>query len=139
MSDTLNPCVSCGACCAAFRVSFYWAEAEDGGGVVPVDLTEPLNLFRRNMCGTNDRTPRCTALVGEVGGCVSCGIYDQRPSPCREFALSGENGIHNEGCDRAREKYGLPPLFNPVIPSLIESYVNLSASTLSEHVQSPGL
>ncbi|MBB8903342.1 YkgJ family cysteine cluster protein, partial [Escherichia coli] len=26
MSD-LNPCITCGACCAFFRVSFYWAEA----------------------------------------------------------------------------------------------------------------
>jgi hypothetical protein len=33
MSD--NPCVSCGACCAHFRVSFYWAEADDApGGIV---------------------------------------------------------------------------------------------------------
>ncbi|EGR9493162.1 YkgJ family cysteine cluster protein, partial [Escherichia coli] len=22
-----NPCMTCGACCAFFRVSFYWAEA----------------------------------------------------------------------------------------------------------------
>ncbi|THB82127.1 YkgJ family cysteine cluster protein, partial [Pantoea allii] len=26
MSEISNPCVSCGACCAHFRVSFYWAE-----------------------------------------------------------------------------------------------------------------
>ncbi|HBP8873638.1 TPA: YkgJ family cysteine cluster protein, partial [Escherichia coli] len=24
-----NPCMRCGACCAFFRVSFYWAEADD--------------------------------------------------------------------------------------------------------------
>ncbi|EEX7666747.1 YkgJ family cysteine cluster protein, partial [Escherichia coli] len=23
-----NPCMTCGACCAFFRVSFYWAEAD---------------------------------------------------------------------------------------------------------------
>lgn len=44
MSDH-NPCMTCGACCAYFRVSFYWAEASDGGGTVPVDLTEPLTPF----------------------------------------------------------------------------------------------
>ncbi|HDH0840599.1 TPA: YkgJ family cysteine cluster protein, partial [Klebsiella pneumoniae] len=22
----INPCMTCGACCAYFRVSFYWAE-----------------------------------------------------------------------------------------------------------------
>ena len=26
--ETTNPCQSCGACCAAYRVSFYWAEGE---------------------------------------------------------------------------------------------------------------
>ncbi|HDN1328034.1 YkgJ family cysteine cluster protein, partial [Escherichia coli] len=24
--SNLNPCMTCGACCAFFRVSFYWAE-----------------------------------------------------------------------------------------------------------------
>ncbi|MEA7465220.1 YkgJ family cysteine cluster protein, partial [Salmonella enterica subsp. enterica serovar Lubbock] len=23
--SVLNPCMTCGACCAYFRVSFYWA------------------------------------------------------------------------------------------------------------------
>lgn len=44
MSD-LNPCMSCGACCAYFRVSFYWAEADDAGGSVPAQLTEPVTPF----------------------------------------------------------------------------------------------
>lgn len=44
MSD-LNPCMSCGACCAFFRVSFYWAEGSDAGGCVPVELTEPVSPF----------------------------------------------------------------------------------------------
>ncbi|KAA5972098.1 MULTISPECIES: YkgJ family cysteine cluster protein [Pantoea] len=138
MSDTLNPCISCGACCAHFRVSFYWAEADDAGGLVPTDLTEPLSLLMRNMRGTNDRTPRCVALQGEIGGCVSCGIYEQRPTPCREFSLSGEGGIHNEACDRARARYGLPPLFSPSLPAVTESYATAGARELPEHVQSPG-
>ncbi len=116
MSDTLNPCVSCGACCAHFRVSFYWSEADDGGGIVPASLTEPLNLFMRNMRGTNSRSPRCVALEGEIGGCVSCNIYQHRPTPCREFSQSGENGEHNEACDRARARYGLPPLGMQMVP-----------------------
>ncbi len=40
----INPCMTCGACCAYFRVSFYWAEADDAGGLVPSALTEPLTL-----------------------------------------------------------------------------------------------
>lgn len=139
MSDTFNPCVSCGACCAYFRVSFYWAEADDAGGTVPADLTEPLNLLMRAMRGTNTRAPRCIALQGEPGQCVSCSIYENRPTPCREFAMSGENGMLNEACDRARAKYGLPPLFSSSIPLLTESYVSLGASPTPDHVQSPDL
>ncbi|WP_130835133.1 YkgJ family cysteine cluster protein [[Erwinia] mediterraneensis] len=138
MSNNLNPCMSCGACCAHFRVSFYWAEADDAGGKVPAALTEPLNLFMRNMRGTNASTPRCVALQGEVGGCVSCGIYDQRPTPCRDFMMSGENGVHNDACDRARARYGLPPLSAASLPVITESYVSLGASSPPEHVQSPG-
>ena len=106
----INPCMTCGACCAYFRVSFYWAEADDAGGLVPSALTEPLTPFLRCMSGTNQRQSRCTALSGEIGESVHCTIYHQRPSPCREFAMSGEGGELNEACDRARARYGLPPL-----------------------------
>lgn len=109
-----NPCISCGACCGYFRVSFYWAEAEDGGGSVPLSVTEPLTPFLRCMQGTNGKSPRCRALQGEIGKAVSCSIYRQRPSPCREFEQSGENGSRNEACDRARACYNLPPLSVPL-------------------------
>ncbi|MDP9707401.1 UNVERIFIED_ORG: Fe-S-cluster containining protein [Rahnella aquatilis] len=62
------------------------------------------------MQGTNSKTPRCVALEGEVGHAVSCSVYLNRPTPCREFDQSGLNGIGNAACDRARAKYGLPPL-----------------------------
>ncbi len=123
MSEILNPCVSCGACCGYFRVSFYWAEAEDGGGTVPLSLTEPLTPFLRCMQGTNSKSPRCNALDGEIGNAVSCSIYLNRPSPCREFDQSGENGLRNEACDRARERYGLPPLPVPLPLSLPETTI----------------
>ena len=111
-----HPCLSCGACCAHFRVSFYWAEADpflNGDGpaaTVPADLTEPLTPTRLAMRGTNARAPRCVALQGEVGDRVQCGIYPQRPSPCRELQASWQDGSHSPGCDRARAAYGLPPL-----------------------------
>lgn len=60
----INPCMTCGACCAYFRVSFYWAEADDAGGLVPAALTEPLTPFLRCMSGTNQRQSRCAALSG---------------------------------------------------------------------------
>lgn len=114
MSD-LNPCMTCGACCAYFRVSFYWAEANDGGGQLPAQLTEPLTPFLRCMKGTNSKHPRCTALEGEIGGKVSCSVYHERPTPCREFAMSGDNGTENDACNRARAHYGLPPLYKDML------------------------
>ncbi|ECG8590271.1 YkgJ family cysteine cluster protein [Salmonella enterica subsp. salamae] len=114
MSD-LNPCMTCGACCAYFRVSFYWAEGDDANGRVPVALTEPISPFLRCMAGTNQKQPRCKALIGTPGESVSCAIYENRPSPCREFSISGEGGEVNEACNRARAKYGLPPLYKDML------------------------
>ncbi|NLA40964.1 MAG: YkgJ family cysteine cluster protein [Smithella sp.] len=111
--EDINPCITCGACCALFRASFYWAEADDAGGTVPVDLTEQLNAFRRVMKGTNDPSPRCVALVGEIGRQIYCSIYDHRSSVCRDFPVAWENGLPNERCDKARLAWGLPPLLQP--------------------------
>jgi len=116
MSEINNPCVSCGACCAYFRVSFYWAESDAAGGVVPQALTEQVTPFLSCMQGTNSRRPRCTALDGEIGKSVSCSIYQHRPTPCREFDQSGLNDVGNEACDRARAHYGLPPLMSTPNP-----------------------
>jgi len=110
MSETNNPCMTCGACCAYFRVSFYWAESQVAGGDVPQALTEQVTPFLSCMQGTNSKSPRCIALEGEVGQSVSCSIYLNRPSPCREFDQSGLDGVGNSACDRARAHYGLPAL-----------------------------
>jgi Fe-S-cluster containining protein len=106
----LNPCMTCGACCAFFRVSFYWAEGDDAGGTVPAHLTEQVSPYHRCMSGTNQKNPRCIALAGTTGISAFCAIYEDRPSTCRTFTMSGENGEINEACNRAREYYGLPPL-----------------------------
>lgn len=105
-----NPCLTCGACCAYYRASFYWAEADDAGGSVPVELTEKMNDFRRVMLGTNQPNPRCIALDGQIGQSVSCRIYDKRASVCREFAVAWEDGTPNPRCDKARLAWGLAPL-----------------------------
>lgn len=106
----MHPCLSCGACCAAYRVSFYWAEGRSGGGAVPDELTEQVAPFRAAMAGTNQAVPRCAALLGTVGEGVRCSIYDDRPSPCRELQASWEDGTPDDKCDRARVRHGLPPL-----------------------------
>ena len=98
-------CLSCGACCANFRVSFYWGETNaHPQGTVPIELTSSINSHYVCMKGTDKATPRCVALAGNVGSQVSCTIYEQRSSTCREFAEG------TDACNRARKKYGLPEI-----------------------------
>ena len=109
-----NPCLTCGACCAHFRVSFHWSEADpDAGGVTPGDLTAKLTPHHAVMLGTERQPPRCVALDGQIGAAVTCAIHALRPSPCREFQASWVDGVHSERCDRARAAHGLPPLEKP--------------------------
>jgi hypothetical protein len=116
MSQSPNPCLGCGACCAFYRASFYWSEGDDApGGTVPVACTEKMDDFRRAMIGTSGSTPRCVALLGTVGESVRCTIYDVRSSVCREFEPSWSGGVRNERCDRARAAWGLPPLESPAL------------------------
>ncbi len=106
-----NPCLSCGACCARFRCSFHWSEADDATpGGVPVALTENLTVHRRAMRGTNAEQPRCVALAGTIGQQVRCTIHTRRPTTCRDFPASYSDGAPNERCDAARAAIGLPPL-----------------------------
>ena len=109
--ETINPCLTCGACCAFFRASFYWAETASGTpGGVPDHLTEKLNDFRVQMKGMRGEKPRCIALAGEVGWEVCCSIYEQRASVCRNFPPSLLDGVVNERCDKARLAHGMEPL-----------------------------
>ena len=116
-----HPCLSCGACCAAFRVSLHWSETEPAlGGAVPAELTEPVDPHRVAMRGTWAHAPHCVALRGVVGVRTECAIYARRPSPCRELRASFEDGTHSPQCDKARARYGLPALMRsdwPEAPS----------------------
>jgi len=103
MSDAPNPCLSCGACCAYFRVSFYWGESSEApDGFVPAELTEQVHRHLLCMKGTNNHPPRCVALRGEVGTQVSCAIYENRPTPCREFNEYELDGSPNMRCFKLR-------------------------------------
>jgi hypothetical protein len=110
ISPSKNPCLACGACCAFFRVSFYWVEAGEGGTGVPIELTSQLSPHLSVMLGTNGPKPRCVALQGFIGKKVSCAIHPRRSSVCRTFAASWEDGIPQPGCDKARAHFDLLPL-----------------------------
>jgi hypothetical protein len=106
-----NPCLECGACCAFYRASFYWAEADDATpNGVPAELTEKLNDFYLAMKGTTGSKPRCVALMGIICKSVHCAIYERRSTSCREFEASWKDGHTNPRCDKARIAWGLPPL-----------------------------
>lgn len=100
----MSACTTCGACCASFRVDFSVEETEEQGGPVPDGLWLPLTDHTARLRGTDHSPPRCAALYGRVGERATCGIYEWRPSPCREF----EEG--SEACRRARQRHGLPAL-----------------------------
>lgn len=105
-----NPCLSCGACCASFRVDFAREELDEEGGRVPAGLAVAVTEHTCRMRGTDHARPRCAALVGTVGQRAYCGIYEWRPSPCREFGAWATVGVGDEACARARARHGLFPL-----------------------------
>jgi Fe-S-cluster containining protein len=97
-----SACTRCGACCASFRVSFYFAEAK--ANKLPDSYVERINERFSCMAGTNNPAPRCMALVGKIGESVTCSVYQARTDPCREVQPGDEQ------CLKARSKHGLPPL-----------------------------
>ena len=100
----MSACLSCGACCACFRVDFAVQELDDQGGQVPSGLTVEVTSNTMRMLGTDHSPVRCAALTGKIGVKAACGIYEWRPSPCREL----EEG--SDACNRARSRHGLPSL-----------------------------
>lgn len=108
LSPAANPCQTCGACCAAFRVDFHPSELRGGAFAwadgVPPALTVAVTARLVRMRGTDTVEPRCAALQGDVGRAVACAIYAARPSPCREFQTD------HDACARARRRHGLAPL-----------------------------
>ena len=109
--DPENPCGSCGACCNHFRVSFYCGEMSSLGGQVPDALASKVNPVMACMQGTESGGGRCVALKGEIGRSgISCGIYANRPSPCREYPVWMPDGTPNPDCQRLRARAGIRPL-----------------------------
>lgn len=104
MGESPHPCLGCGACCASFRVDFSAHELESTGGGVPNGLAAEVTANVYRLRGTDHSPPRCAALTGRLGQQVACGIYEWRPSPCREFEAG------SPACDSARRRHGLAPL-----------------------------
>lgn len=107
----MHPCQKCGACCAIYRVSFWRSEMSSDSWNVPREAVEDTGGSMVSLKGTTkSHRPGCTQLNGKIGKNVGCQIYMNRPSPCRNFAASYEDGYHKERCDEARRAHGLKPL-----------------------------
>lgn len=71
---------------------------------MPSDVVEPLTAVYSCMKGTNQTNPRCVMLSGEIGQQVSCTMYEQRSSSCKEVQTGDSQ------CAKARNAHGLIPL-----------------------------
>lgn len=91
-------------------MDFAVYEMQAMGGTVPDSLAVEVNGSTCRMRGTEQVPIRCVALTGEVGENVACGIYAQRPSPCREFTAG------DYACNKARARHWLPPLKEGSMP-----------------------
>lgn len=130
-STPAHPCQSCGACCASYRVLFYWREAEkrDSDHPVPPNYWLESSDRARILKGTeNKHHPKCIALKGRIGEFVTCEIYSHRPSTCRNFQASYESGLHVPRCDEARAKHGLRPLTKQDFLAFFESQRPVSSA-----------
>ncbi|QOW48441.1 MULTISPECIES: YkgJ family cysteine cluster protein [unclassified Acinetobacter] len=99
---TQDACLTCGACCAHYRVSFYWAE----GLNMPEHYTEPVNAVYSCMAGTNQTQSRCIALGGKIGQAVRCRVYEARSSTCKSVQIADEQ------CNKARIAHQMIPLIS---------------------------
>ena len=70
---------------------------------MPEHYTEPVTAVYLCMVGTNETSPRCIALEGTIGEHVSCGMYEQRSSSCKEVQIADDQ------CNKARRAYNMIP------------------------------
>lgn len=71
------------------------------GGTVPDSLAVDVTDTICRMRGTDHVPARCAALTGKFGEKAACGLYEGRPSPCREFEAG------DCACNKARLRHGL--------------------------------
>ena len=90
-------CRSCGACCVNLPANRaqgfnYWVEIHDGDRILRrPDLVK--TLVTRDPNGVPHlrvaHDGRCLSLRGDIGK-VTCGIYRERPTPCRQVEAGDE-------------------------------------------------
>jgi Fe-S-cluster containining protein len=95
-SDTFD-CQSCGACCSYSSEWPRFSTEEDA----QLDLI-PEKFVAADLSGMRCDGVRCSALTGELGKHVACGVYEVRPEVCRS-CMPGD-----PECLMARAEHGMP-------------------------------
>ena len=93
-----------------YQVSFSSKEMAKDSFHVPPERAVKISEDRMALKFVSPNKRRCQSLQGTIGQMVGCQIYDRRPSPCRNFKASYEDGQKNIRCDEARATMGLAPL-----------------------------
>jgi Fe-S-cluster containining protein len=78
------PCLRCGACCFGDNERYVPVSGDDHQRLG--DFAEQLTQFLGNRCFMRMREGHCAALEIRASGEFYCGVYEQRPSVCRELA-----------------------------------------------------
>ena len=74
-----------------------------GVGIVPAQLTTKLTDHLACMKGTEKGGAPCIALRHTQEEGWRCSIYENRPTPCREFNILNEDGTPNPDCERLQQ------------------------------------
>lgn len=104
--DVMIPeCQTCGACCVfllcvavrpsdATPTAAYWDVTSDDDDADDKPMVVDRFLRRDGATGA------CASLGGKLGESVACGIYEQRPQPCRDFEAGSDK------CHALRRAFG---------------------------------
>ena len=133
-----NPCLACGACCAYFRASFHWSEAEPAaGGLTPPHLTTKLTAHHAVMRGTEQQPPRCIGFTARSARTFAASFTPCGPRPAATSRLRGSTACITSGatgpaphmaCRRCRRLQTVAELFtsfNTSIKAAVTAFTDL--------------
>lgn len=81
-------CQSCGACCA-YQADWPRFSLESDEQLAKI----PEKFVAADQSGMRFDNGRCSALTGDLGKHVGCGVYDVRPQVCRD-CMPGDPECH---------------------------------------------
>ena len=107
-------CQTCGACCVSPYTGDAYVALDDDEATRLTLAQLPVILQRQggeppevvSKLGTKlsaNATNVCAAFGGIVGSTCFCGIYEERPTACRQFEVGGK------ACREARRSMGFAP------------------------------